>query len=516
MLMATLVLVATASGASAQFGRNTDAVYRIIQVSEYPLTPQQIAQQRQQAQQPAPPAQPGQPAQPAQPPRTTDQAVSFGTGFLVSGRRFVVTNNHVVNSDRTVNNQVQRAASTQYGIAFLRNRQAVVVIARLVATLPDKDLALLEASEDLPGSPVTLGDFDTSRDTDVEAVGFPGIADFAFRVSQGGSMQLVNAEILEPIKTQGRVQRFFEVKDGRIGGAPRPITAQVLLHTAAISGGNSGGPLYNKCGQMIGVNTFSSFTTEGSGAAQFSHSIAAKEVVRFLAAQPAVQARSATSFCPGSFISDYTNVQTVLAAAAMLLGLAALIIAKQRPQVIQQTVSRVQNTFSRINRTPSPGSGSGSGSASNHGAAARPADVAPSPPRGGTQAPSVAPRDAAPRRAINPAGPVVRLVPTTGGAALEIAMNRLTGGQAIVVGRSLELMQEQDPHDHPIVIADKTVSRRHARLTLDDRNRLVIEDLESSAGTFKGSQKITTASFAHGEEVKFGSVAYRIALPASN
>ena len=95
-------------------------------------------------------------------------------------------------------------------------------------------------------------------------------------------------------------------------------------------------------------------------------------------------------------------------------------------------------------------------------------------------------------------------------------MNRLTGGQAIVIGRSLELMQEQDPHDHPIVIADKTVSRRHARLTLDDRNRLVIEDLNSSAGTFKGEHKISTANFVHGEEVKFGSAGYRIALPASN
>lgn len=507
LVAAALLSLVASSGAQAQFTRNTDNVLRIVVVADFPLSPQQLAQQRQQQQQ-RPQQQGTQPQQQAQQP-TTDRDFFFGTGFLVAGRRHVITNNHVVTPTRTANNQEVRPSGLQFGVAFLRNREPVIVAARVVATLPEKDLAILEAVEDLPGSPVTLGDYETARDIDVEAIGFPVIADFAFRVGEGGSMQLLNREILEPIKTQGKVSRLFATTNARIAGG-QPITAQVLLHTALISGGNSGGPLFNRCGQVIGVNTFSSFTQQGQGAAQFSHSIATQEVVRFMRAQNLVPT-TASRFCvlPGS-VSEYVNLQSVLALAAVLLGLAAVVIAKQKPQVIQQTVSRVQNSFSRVNRAPSPSSQAGAG-------APRAADPIPAAGRGGGNRRDVElPREPVQSpRGASPAGTVVRLVPTSGGSPVEIAANRLSGGQAIIVGRSLEVMQEQDPHDHPVVISDKTVSRRHARLTLDDRNRLVVEDLDSSAGTFKSGQKITTATFANGDEVRFGNAAYRIALPSS-
>lgn len=514
--LAVCVLLAASFGsAAAQFGRtSSDGVVRIITVAVFPPAPGQPQNPQQVQQRPGQPQQPQQPQQPPQqqpPAQDQNRVVGTGTGFIVSGRRLVVTNNHVVNLTRVQGNQRVRPREVGYGIAFLRDGEPVIIPARLRAVAPDKDLALLEAEQDLPGSAVSIADYESALQLDVEAAGFPGIADVAVDLSTN-RMGNIDRSQLVPFITQGKIQRIFDVSGLVIDG--NSLTARVVLHTASISGGNSGGPLFNRCRQVVGVNTFTPANAQTG--TTFNHSIAAPEVVRFLRAQN-VTPSTASRFCllPGA-VSDYFSIQTVLAFMAVLLGLAALVVAKQKPQVIQQTVSRVQSSFSRVHRTPSPGpSSSGEsrdrdrGSDFGSGGAPRATNYPPPPARDQTAAPPP------PRRAINPAGPVVRLVPTTGGAALEIAANRLTGGQAVVVGRSLELMQDQDPNDHPVVIADKTVSRRHARLTMDERNRLMIEDLGSSAGTFKGDLRVTTSTFMNGDEVRFGSASYRISLPNS-
>lgn len=485
LVLAALVALAfalpPAGVANAQ--STTDGVYRIFTVADFPANPQQ-GQQRN--------------------PQQGNRTVGTGTGFLVSGRRMVVTNNHVVSLTRQVNGQTVQPTQINFLIGIIRNGQPVLIRARLVNTTAERDLALLEASEDLPGRAFTIADYDPKRDIDVEAIGFPAIADVAFDV-QAGAMRDLSVGQLEPIKTQGRVQRIFDLTRAIISG--RPLTAHVIQHTAVISGGNSGGPLFNRCGQVIGVNTFTAQNSQAVAAA--FHAVSSREVARFLREQN-VTISVASGFCllPGAY-SDYVTLPNFFGLAALALGLAALVIAKQRPQVIQQTVSRVQSGFSRLNRGP-PGSppahGGGGGT-----------------PFGDHQ-PTRAPlRDAGPpgrasngeRRAITPAGPVVRLAPIGGGAALEIATNRLTQGQSIIVGRSLELMQEQDPHDHPLIVADKTVSRRHARLTLDSGNRLRIEDLGSTSGTFKGDTRVQQALFSSGDEVRFGAAAFRITVPGS-
>ena len=491
-----LVALATAGppSAQAQSSREIHGVYRVVVVSEFPRGTNRAAFNERQAQLPV--------AQRQQPPAVQegeDLTNSSGTGFLAAGRRMVITNNHVVDPPtQRVNNQVVRSTPQIYALLFNVNGVSREVRGRLVATLPAKDLAIIEAVEDLPGTAHQIADYDPSSNSELEAVGFPGIADFASRRS-ANRMPGFTKDQLEPIKTQGRMQRAFDVNDAQVvDGTPR-LTSRLLLHTTPFSPGNSGGPLFNRCGQVVGVNTFTA--TDRNVAATIFHSIHSREVVQFLRAQ-SQQPRVAASFCllPGSW-TDYLTLPSFLGLGALLLALTAVILAKQRPQVIQQTVSRVQNSFSKLNRTPQPAP------------PAAPRSASPAADRGASSdgTATAVQRDSG-RRAITPANPVLRLVPTSGGTALEIAANRLTGGQAIIVGRSLELMQEQDPHDHPIVISDKTVSRRHARLTLEG-SRLMVEDLGSSAGTFKGAARIDKDSFSNGDEVRFGSAGYRIALP---
>jgi len=472
ILPATLTVQLAPAQVLAQSVTNA-SVYRIFVDARYPA--QARPQQQQQRQ--------GDP----------DVDSGVGTGFLVSGRRLVVTNNHVASFFREVNGQRILPVETTYQIGIIRNGTAVGIRARLVATLPEKDLALLEASEDLPGSAFTIADYDPALHSELDSVGFPAIADIPIRAGNR-NMAGVPAAQLTPIRTSGRLQRIFDVQSLIIGGSPAPLSARVVQHTAQAFPGNSGGPLINRCDQVVGIHTFDTTRDRGAIALQ---AISSVEAARFLRAQN-VQFRAASRFCflPGT-ASDYITFPAVTGILATILGLVALVLAARKPQVIRETVSRVQNSFSRVNRRPpSDGPREGGwdqlrGSGSNDRQ-----------------------RDVPPQRNPQQGDAVVRLVPSSGGPAIEILARRMSNGRVAVIGRSRDYIQEQNPNDHAVVLDDKSVSRRHARMTLDDRGRLTVEDLGSSAGTFKGDKKIENASFSTGDVVRFGAASYRIVLPS--
>ena len=137
-----------------------------------------------------------------------------GSGFIISNDGYVVTNNHVV--DHATEIQVVTVDGSRYD-AILKGRD------------PKTDLALLkiDADESLPY--VELGDSDHARVGEwVVAVGNP--------FGLGGS---VTAGI---ISARGR----------DINSGPFDDFIQV---DAPINKGNSGGPLFDSRGRVIGVNT---------------------------------------------------------------------------------------------------------------------------------------------------------------------------------------------------------------------------------------------------------------------
>ena len=139
---------------------------------------------------------------------------ALGSGFVISSDGYIVTNNHVIDK------------ADEIVIEFFDGKE---LVAKLVGRDPKTDIAVLkvEASEPLPF--VGFGDSDIARVGDwVMAIGNP--------LGQGFS---VSAGI---ISARNRTLRSGPYDD-------------FIQTDAAINRGNSGGPLFNMNGEVIGVNT---------------------------------------------------------------------------------------------------------------------------------------------------------------------------------------------------------------------------------------------------------------------
>jgi len=114
--------------------------------------------------------------------------------------------------------------------------------------IPGKDVAILKIDKtNLPT--VTLGDDSKLRTGDkVYAMGYPAVAtlDDALNVAKA---------IQEPTLTSGIISARKEMAGGW----------SILQTDAAIHGGNSGGPLFNEAGEVIGINTFGMLDPDSGG-----------------------------------------------------------------------------------------------------------------------------------------------------------------------------------------------------------------------------------------------------------
>lgn len=171
-------------------------------------------------------------------PYTYDGYYGIGTGFGVgrSGEdaQIFVTNNHVI-SDK------QYKPYDQVYI-FVDNAdfydESSVVPCRILYADPQVDLAIIQAEAPIPGvgtlplrsaKEIKTGD-------DVYALGFPAIAD---ELADSNHYTVDDITV-----TDGIVSRRLQ-----IGGV------DYMAHTAKINHGNSGGPLIDTAGNVVGINT---------------------------------------------------------------------------------------------------------------------------------------------------------------------------------------------------------------------------------------------------------------------
>jgi serine protease Do len=129
---------------------------------------------------------------------------------------------------------------------------------------PGNDLALIRVRNDARLTPAAFFTGTVEDGSDVFAIGYPGGVDIA----QGlNARDMLRPQV--PVKTKGSISGGRSARD-----------FETLLHTAAIGSGNSGGPLVDPCGRVIGINSFG--TVSSGGDAEFFFAIANREVRTFL------------------------------------------------------------------------------------------------------------------------------------------------------------------------------------------------------------------------------------------
>lgn len=183
--------------------------------------------------------------------------VSHGSGFAVSSDR-IVTNAHVVEA---------AARNPALRVAIVPPESGGAVIGRIVAINPRNDLALIAIGEAGSGGrlpPLALAGGAPEDSGDVAAVGYPMNVDKA----QGLAIDdIFSAQ--PPVKSRGFLSGFRPSRE-----------FDTVLHTAPIARGNSGGPLLDGCGRVIGVNSFGA--ESDSADAEFFFAVSARELVPFL------------------------------------------------------------------------------------------------------------------------------------------------------------------------------------------------------------------------------------------
>lgn len=163
----------------------------------------------------------------------TTSPLFTGSGFIVSSEGYVVTNEHVV---------TEVSEGADYDIIVVVPGYDIPIDATLVGTDVQTDIAVLKLDEQEEEFPyVTLGDSDMLQVGElVVAIGNP----------------------------LGRLQGTVTV--GVVSALDRQInnngyTLDLLQTDASINSGNSGGPLINSFGEVIGVTNAKISTGEGLG-----------------------------------------------------------------------------------------------------------------------------------------------------------------------------------------------------------------------------------------------------------
>jgi len=226
---------AVAGGAAAYYmvGRAMAGLPAAIRAEQVSIQGQTQAQQPLPTAQPAQPSAPNEPAEPVAGVNTSEAMVAAvrqvspavvtvrsraaegagsGSGVIVSDQGYIITNNHVVEG------------ASQLAVVFADSTQRQ---AELVGTDPLNDIAVIKVDGELPGV-AAIGDAAALQPGEqVLAIGSP-LGNFRNTVTAG----VVSATNRSVGSMEGLIQT-----------------------DAAINSGNSGGPLINLSGEVVGINT---------------------------------------------------------------------------------------------------------------------------------------------------------------------------------------------------------------------------------------------------------------------
>lgn len=175
----------------------------------------------------------------------------MGSGFIITDDGLVVTNQHVVGK-----NPSEITISTTYGYTYT---------AELIGSDELTDIALLKINSDEPFPFIELSDSDDVR-----------VGEWA--IALGNPFGLFDDG--KPTVTVGVVSALN--RDFRPDPSNPRVYLDMIQTDASINSGNSGGPLLNSNGDVIGINTFIYTGGTGAGFIGLSFAIPSNRIDRII------------------------------------------------------------------------------------------------------------------------------------------------------------------------------------------------------------------------------------------
>jgi hypothetical protein len=372
-----------------------------------------------------------------------DEVNGHGSGFIISNNGHVATNRHVIE-------EAEGAV-----VLFAKGDRVFFRTAELVAVSHTADLAILKI-EPIPGTSATLlASSELSAGQPVITVGFP-------RALDSGTWTT-----LEGVETSGRPgEGRITSEEARSDFIPAVFPGAVaktstsdgclyVLHSAKISGGNSGGPLADAQGRVCGINT--AILPASLAGVDYPISIHASELVALARAHSIPIDVSSSKLSVGGSMS---GLQMLLYIALAVFAVVLFMMVLRKPRTVMvDAMSRVVGGQKR------PGLPSHQPKYKNGHTPVR----SPAPASAGTMR----------LRGRDPHGVSYSL--TFHRSDFERCGGRL------VIGRNNHLSQLVIPHD--------SVSRQHATLLYRGGN-IQIEDRNSGNGTILNGRNLLVGQAA--------------------
>jgi putative serine protease PepD len=174
----------------------------------------------------------------------TSNAEGIGSGVIISPEGRILTNNHVV------------SGAEQLTVTLANGK---TVDASVVGTDPSSDLAVIQAKGVSGLTPATFADSaDVRVGDEVMAIGSPGGLQNTVTT---GIVSALNRDVSVPAEEDQQQQQSQDSESpwGLQEQQPQQdsgsVSYKAIQTDASINQGNSGGPLFNSAGEVIGINS---------------------------------------------------------------------------------------------------------------------------------------------------------------------------------------------------------------------------------------------------------------------